>query len=88
MSSDEKKYLIAFGKSLKKLRLEHTDKSMRLLAYEAGVPPSTLCRLENGQRMATIISLKRLAWSFGWTLDEFLKEVEKNIPDEIKNFDV
>lgn len=88
MSSDEEKYIIAFGKSLRMMRKNILNKSLRLFAYETDVPRSTLCRLENGQRQASIISLKRIANGFNLTLDEFLKEIEKNIPDEIKNFDV
>jgi len=88
MSSDEERYISAFGESLRNMRTNKLKKSLRLFAYETDVPRSTLCRLENGQCQATIVTLKKIANGFNYTIDEFLKEIEKNIPDNIKNFDI
>lgn len=88
MSTLEDKYLKEFGKSFKNFRLKHSDKSLRLLAYECGIAPSILSRLENGQRMANLFTLKKLALGLNMDVGTFLIEVEKNIPDDIKNFDV
>ncbi len=88
MSSDEDKYLAELGKSLKNLRQTLTKKSLRLLAYEAGIPHSTLSRLERGERMASIITLKRLSFAFNMNIGQFINKLEENIPEKIKNFDV
>ena len=57
---NEQKYLKAFGKELKNLRLNNTQKSLRLFLTETDVPCATLSRLENGTRIPNLIILKRL----------------------------
>ena len=84
----ESLYLKEFGQSLKNLRVEHAKKSLRIFAYETDVPCATLSRIENGLRIPNIIILKRLASGFDWTVEELITNVEKNIPDEFKTFDV
>ncbi len=85
---NEHKYLKAFGKELKNLRLNNTQKSLRLFSYETDVPCATLSRLENGTRIPNLIILKRLAAGFDCSVFELIENIEKNIPDNIKNFDI
>ncbi len=80
-----KEYLTAFGKSLKNIRIHSAQKSLRLFAYEADIPCATLSRLENGSRIANIITLKKFAAALNWSVSSLLSEIEKDIPDNIKN---
>jgi len=58
------------------------------LAYECGINPSVLSRLENGQRMANIYTLKKIAIGFNMEIGKLISEIEKKIPENIKIFDV
>lgn len=84
----KREYLKAFGKVLKDLRQSHTQKSLRLFAYEADIPCATLSRLENGTRIPNIITLKKIASELNWSLPKLLKEIEDEIPENIKNFEL
>ena len=84
----ENLYLKEFGKSLKNLRVNYAQKSLRIFAYETDVPCATLSRIENGLRIPNIIILKRIAAGFDWTVEELITNIEKNISDEFKTFDV
>jgi len=87
MSSYEEEYLVEFGKAFKTLRLKLSNKSLRLLAYESDVNPSVLSRLESGKRMPNLFTLKKIANCLNFNLDEFIREIENNIPENIKNID-
>lgn len=87
MSSTEKEYLVEFGKAFKTLRLKLSNKSLRLLAYESDIHPSVLSRLESGKRMPNLFTLKKLANCLNMSIDELLREIENNIPENIKNID-
>ena len=84
----ENLYLNEFGQSLMSLRIGYAQKSLRIFAYETDVPCATLSRIENGLRIPNIIILKRLAAGFDWTVEELIANIEKNIPEEIRTFDV
>ena len=83
----KEKYLIAFGKSLKKIRTDIAKKSLRLFSYEADIPCATLSRLENGTRIPNVITLKKIAVELNCSLPELLQKIEDNIPENIKNFE-
>ena len=78
-SDFKEEYLKAFGESLKKIRIESAKKSLRMFAYEADIPCATLSRLEHGTRIPNIITLKN------WSICDLIREIENNIPDNIKN---
>lgn len=86
--SVESEYIKAFGKSLKNIRTSVAKKSLRMFAYEAGIPCATLSRLENGTRIPNIITLKKIAAGLNWSVSDLLSEVESVIPIGIKNFDL
>lgn len=86
--SVESEYIKAFGKSLKNIRTSVAKKSLRMFAYEAGIPCATLSRLENGSRIPNIITLKKIAAGLNWSVSDLLSEVESVIPIGIKNFDL
>jgi transcriptional regulator with XRE-family HTH domain len=84
-SNENKAYLEAFGKELKNIRINYAKKSLRIFAYEAGIPCATLSRLENGKRIPNIITLKKISLALNWQLCDLIKIIEQNLPEKIKN---
>ncbi len=84
----EQEYIKEFGKSLKLLRQSVAKKSLRIFSYETDVPCATLSRIENGIRIPNLVMLKRLAAGFDWSVSELLDNVENNISDNLKNFEI
>ena len=76
-------YRIQFGKALRNLRKLYTGKSLRMFAYEYDIPCATLSRIENGQREAQLTTLKRISEGFGWSFEEFIKNIETKMPNKI-----
>ena len=62
------KRLLDDENSLKVWR-EHRGLTQQALAREAGLPPSTIARLERGERKGTVAQMRRLANALGITLD-------------------
>lgn len=87
MNDLEKKYCIEVGKALKALRIENTHKSARLFAYENDIPKSTLWRVESGENEAQLVTLKKIAEGFGWSLAELFKNIESKLPKDLKIFE-
>lgn len=87
MNEREKIYCKAFGEVLRKLRVEKTGKSALLFSYENDIPKSTLTRIERGENEAQLITLKKIAEGFGWSLAELFFNIEKRIPYDFKIFD-
>lgn len=86
MNDLEKQYCIEIGKALKALRIEHTKKSSRLFAYENDIPKSTLWRIECGENEAQLITLKKIAEGFGWSMSELFLHIEQKLPQDLKIF--
>lgn len=63
---------IAFGKHLKKLRL-NTGKSLEKFAYENELSKSTLSRIENGEGNPSLTTLYKIAASLEISLDKLLR---------------
>ena len=72
MNEKEKTYCKMFGKALRDLRVAKTGKSSILFAYE---------------NEAQLITLKKIAEAFGWSMEELFKHIEENIPKDFKIFD-
>lgn len=87
MDSKSKEYCKMFGAALRSIRLEHTNKSLCMFAYENDVPRSTLTRIERGENEPQLITLKKIAEGFGWSLSEFFLEIEKRIPSDFRIFE-
>lgn len=87
MNEKEKLYCVAVGKAIKHLRKEITGKSCLLFAYENDIPKSTLWRVEQGENEAQLVTLKKIAEGFGWSLSEFFLHVEEILPENIKIFE-
>lgn len=84
----EQTYIKEFGKSLKSLRINVAQKSLRIFAYETDVPCATLSRIENGQRIANLVVLKKIASGFDWNVSELISRIERDIPDNESFFDL
>ncbi len=87
MNDREKIYCKAFGDVLRKLRVEKTGKSALLFSYENDVPKSTLTRIERGENEAQLVTLKKIAEGFGWSLAKLFSEIEKRMPADFKIFE-
>ena len=86
MNKREKDYCKQVGDAIRKLR-EITGKSVRLFAYENDLPQATLSRIERGDNEAKLVTLKKIAESFNWSMSEFFKQIEKNSACDFKIFD-
>ena len=87
MDAKGKEYCKMFGFALRSLRQEYTNKSLCMFAYENDIPRSTLSRIEMGTNEAQLVTLKKIAEGFGWSLAELFSEIEKRIPQDFKIFE-
>ena len=83
----ESEYCKIIGSAIRALRIEKTGKSLCMFAYENDVPRSTLSRIEKGTNEAQLVTLKKIAEGFGWSMSEFFNYVEKELPPNFKIFD-
>lgn len=87
MKSKEKTYCQMIGKAIREIRIEQTGKSSLLFAYENDIPKSTLSRIERGENEAQLVTLKKIAEGFGWSLSELFEHIEEKLPKNFKIFD-
>ncbi len=87
MKEREKFYCKLVGDAIRKIRIERTNKSSLLFAYENDIPKSTLSRIERGENEAQIVTLKKIAEGFGWSMAELFEHIEENMPENFKIFD-
>lgn len=87
MNSKEKTYCQMVGKAIREIRIEQTGKSSLLFAYENDIPKSTLSRIERGENEAQLVTLKKIAEGFGWSLSELFEHIEEKLPNNFKIFD-
>ena len=86
MNKREKEYCKIVGAAIRRLR-QQKKKSVRLFAYENELPQATLSRIERGDSEAKLVTLKKVAESFGWSMSEFFCNIEKFAPSGFKIFD-
>jgi len=86
MNSKEKEYCKMVGEAIKQIRIEKTGKSCLLFAYENEIPKSTLSRIELGQNEAQIVTLKKIAEAYDWSMSELFLNIEKKLPANFKIF--
>ena len=58
-----------------------------MFAYENDIPKSTLSRIELGQNEAQLVTLKKIAEAFGWSMSELFYNIEKILPENYKIFE-
>ncbi|MDO5438400.1 MAG: helix-turn-helix transcriptional regulator, partial [bacterium] len=66
------------GKAVKRLR---GNKSQFMLGAEYDIPSSVLSDLERGVKDPQLTTLFKLANAFNLSVSDFLKEVEKELPE-------
>ncbi len=71
-----------FGKCLRKKRLENTDRSLTLFAYEYELDSGNLSRLENGLIDSKLSMLWRIAEALDMKLSDLIKIVENELGEE------
>ena len=86
MNKREKEYCKLVGIAIRTLR-QQKNKSVRLFAYENELPQATLSRIERGDSEAKLVTLKKIAESFGLTMSEFFNCIETQISSNFKIFD-
>lgn len=86
MNDREKYYCKVVGAAIRKFRMEKFKKSALLFAYENDIPKSTLTRIERGENEAQIVTLKKIAEAFGWSMAELFENIEKELPPDFKIF--
>lgn len=87
MNEREQNYCKIVGNAIRQLRKEFTQKSLCLFAYENDVPRSTLSRIEKGDNEAQLVTLKKIAEGFGWSMSELFSHIERIIPGDFKIFE-
>ena len=87
LKNRESEYRKIIGAAIRALRIEKTGKSLCMFAYENDVPRSTLSRIEKGTNEAQLVTLKKIAEGFGWSMSEFFSNVEKELPQNFRIFD-
>ncbi|MGN0031105.1 MAG: helix-turn-helix domain-containing protein [Candidatus Gastranaerophilaceae bacterium] len=86
MNSKEKIYCQMIGKAIRELRIEQTGKSSLLFAYENDISKSTLSRIERGENEAQLVTLKKIAEAFGWSMAELFYNIENKLPNDFHIF--
>ena len=81
------RYIKLFGENIKFLRTNLTQKSLRIFAYGNDISCATLSRIENGQRIPNLLTLKKIANGLNLALGDLINKIEENIPDSIKIID-
>lgn len=87
MNEKEKTYCKLIGNAIRELRTEKLKISARHFAYENDIPKSTLTRIERGENEAQLVTLKKVAEAFGWTMSELFENIEKKLPQDFKIFE-
>lgn len=75
---NKKIILKALAKTVKRL---HNGKSIYNHSLEYGLTYSVLYKIERGEKNPQLTTLFELANSFEISISEFLKEIEKDLPD-------
>lgn len=86
MKDKEIEYCKLVGKAIRELRITKTGKSLCMFAYENEIPRSTLSRIEIGENEAQLVTLKKIAEAFGWSMTELFENIEKIIPENFHIF--
>ena len=84
----EKEYCKKIGCAIRKLRKQYSAKSLCIFAYENDIARSTLSRIERGEGECGIVSLKRIATGFGWSLEELCRHIEEELGEDFTLIDL
>ena len=87
MNKCEQNYCKLVGAAIRELRKEHTDKSLCMFAYENDITRSNISRIEKGDNEAQLVTLKKIAEGFGWSMQELFQHIEEKLPYDLKIFE-
>ncbi len=87
MKEREKFYCKTIGEAIRRIRTEKYKKSAIMFAYENDIPKSTLTRIERGENEPQVITLKKIAEAFGWSMSELFENIEKELPKNFKIYE-
>jgi transcriptional regulator with XRE-family HTH domain len=84
---EEKKQIIlsALAKASKRLR---GDKSQYMLGAEYDIPSSVISDIERGVKDPQLTTIFKLAFGYNMSLSEFVKELEKELPENFSITDI
>ena len=77
MKEREKYYCKTIGAAIRQIRIEKYHKSALMFAYENDIPKSTLTRIERGENEPQVITLKKIAEAFGWSMKKIYQKILK-----------
>ncbi len=86
MNELERKYCVEVGHAIRTLRTEIAQKSACMFSYENDIPKSTMTRIERGENEAQLVTLKKIAEGFGWSMEELFRNIEQKLPPNLKIF--
>ena len=87
MNEREEEYCKLIGKAIRDIRKEFSCKSATLFSYENEIPKSTMTRIERGDNEAQVVTLKKIAEAYGWSMSELFKNIEDKMQKEYKIFE-
>lgn len=87
MKEREKLYCQYVGNAIRIIREEKSGKSGLMFSYENDIPKSTMSRIERGENEAQLVTLKKIAEGFGWSMAELFSHIEEKMPRNFKIFD-
>lgn len=87
MKEREKAYCKYVGQAIRTIREEKSGKSGLMFAYENDIPKSTMSRIERGENEAQLVTLKKIAEGFGWSMTELFSHIEEKLQKDFKIFD-
>ena len=87
MKELEKLYCQYVGNAIRVIREEKSGKSGLMFSYENDIPKSTMSRIERGENEAQLVTLKKIAEGFGWSMAELFFHIEEKMPRDFKIFD-
>lgn len=76
----------ATGKAIMRLRIKN-GLSLNLFAYENDLQKSMVSRLERGVNEPKLSSIWKIAEALNISLSDFMKEVQKELPDDFSFID-
>lgn len=80
MQGNEKILSNNIAKLLRQIR-KSKNKSLNLFCNEYSIPTSTLNDIEHGKTNIKLISLYKILKAYNINMTDFIKDLEKNLPD-------
>ncbi len=86
-TNKEKEFTKAVSEVIKKIRSQN-NKTLNTMAFDCGIAPSTLSRIENNQNTPTIANLHKISEGCNIKFSEFISNIEKELPADFSFIDI